>query len=178
MKRLLAMILVAFLCSAMFQPEDASARVDYYNGFGVPRGFLDVTVNSMFSLRTGFLPRTSLQLMIQTSFGTKQDGRGGGRLSLWANSAYILARFDFPRPHRKVSPHLALGYGQHLLYSFASPSSLVSKNITTWSGKGHAFIGFDVSLKPKLFLTLWGRVTAPSDKLIDSGYLTLGLRLM
>jgi hypothetical protein len=176
-RQLPALAIAILLCITVFQSAATAAHVDFCNGLGVPRGFLDFTVNSMFSVRTGIMPWTSLQLMLHTSFVARRDDLGGGSLSLWANSGYVLTRVDFPQIRSKLTPYLALGYGQHLMYSFASSSSLVSKNTTTWAGKGHAFFGFDVSLKPRFYLSLYGRLTVPSDILIDSGYLTLGYRI-
>jgi len=156
----------------------AGTQIGAVGSLGVPRGFLDVTVNGAIHLRTDIASFLEGELAVSNSFGTKSDERGGGRLSMFVNSGYALGRLNLPRIKSTVQPYLAAGGGIHWLHSIASESSIVNEKNSEWTLKGHGLFGLDLPLRENLYLTTWGRTTFPSDRIFDSIYFGVGWNLL
>jgi len=155
----------------------AQAEMGFIGSLGIPRGYMDFSINGGWFARMNLSFPVDPELMLTESFSTKGDG-GGGRLSMNVFSWYLLARYSLPSLMPKLSPFVAAGPGIHFMYSFSSDESALGKRSKTiLLSKAHLFFGVDVDLTPRLFLTGQGRLTYPSDIILDSGYLGLGMKL-
>jgi hypothetical protein len=155
----------------------AKAEMGFIGSIGIPRGYMDLSVNGSWFTKMNLSFPVVPELMLTESFSTKGDG-GGGRLSMNVLSGYLLGRYTIVSPEHKFSPFVAVGPGVHFMYSFSSKGSALgdtSKAILL--GKAHLFFGFDFDLTSKWFFTAQARLTYPSDIILDSGYLGLGMKL-
>lgn len=133
---------------------------------GVPRGCMDFSVNGIFFYRRRIPLSIYPELMVHNSLSVSVWPRGES-LGMTVLSGYLLGRYIVP-PIRRFSPSVAVGAGVHLINS-AYNTDLVTK--------AHMLIGFDILLASDRFLSLQVRMTYPSDIIIDSGYIGLGLKL-
>lgn len=155
----------------------AQTEMGLIGSLGIPRGFMDFSVNGSWFARMNLPFPVDPELMITESFSTKGDG-GGGHLNMNVVSSYLLGRYAIPSPVPNLSPFIAAGAGIHFMYSFSSKeSALGDTSKTILLSKAQMFFGLDFNLTSKLFLTGQGRLTYPSDIILDSGYLGLGMKL-
>ena len=88
----------------------------------------------------------------------------------------VLARYDVKLPFAPgIKPFVSPGGGIHFQYSFStSESALGKRDFKSVSAKAHIFSGVDIYLTENLFISGFGRITYPSDIILDSGFLMLG----
>ncbi len=177
MKQVMTSLILAILVLLPFGNTHAQAEMGVIGSLAVPGGYMDLSVNGAFYARVNVPFPIEPEIILSESFSTKGDG-GGGRLSVNVLSGYFLARYSFASPIPKFSPFVAAGAGIHFMYSFSSDESALgdeSKSILL--SKAHLFFGLDFDLTQKLFLIGQGRLTYPSEIILDSAYLGLGIRL-
>ena len=155
----------------------AQSEKGFVGSLGLLGGYMDLSANVAFYARAEIPFPIDPELIVAESFSTKGDG-GGGRLSMNELSWYLLGRYTITTSMPKLSPFLAAGAGMHFIYSFSSDKSALgdtSKAILL--SKAHLFLGLDLNLGTNVFLTGQGRLTYPSDIILDSGYFGFGIRL-
>ena len=143
---------------------------------GLPRGYMDVSFNvSLYCKMNVGLP-VMPELMIGNSLARKSTDPG--YVASNVTSGYLLADFSPDLSGLPLKPFIAAGGGLHMIYSFSGDNSPVcGKSGTALTGKGHIFFGTEYYPWPKIFFAIFGRLTFPGDKALDSGYLGLGIRL-
>jgi hypothetical protein len=177
MKQMIVGLILAILVLLPFGNTHAQAEMGITGTLGLPAGYMNLSVNGAFYTRVDIPFPIHPELMLAESFSTKGDG-AGGRLSMNVLSGYLLARYSFASPIPQLSPFAAAGAGIHFMYSFSSDqSALGEKSKSILLSKAHLFFGLDFDLTQKLFLMGQGRLTYPSEIILDSGYLGLGVRL-
>lgn len=177
MKQVMTGLILAISFLVPLVNTGAQTEMGLIGSLGIPRGFMDFSVNGGWYARMNLSFPVDPELMLTESFSTKGDG-GGGRLSMNVVSCYLLGRYTMPPPVHNLSPFIAVGAGIHFMYSFSSKeSALGDTSKTILLSKAQMFFGLDFDLTSKLFLTGQGRLTYPSDIILDSGYLGLGMRL-
>ncbi|MFH1892446.1 MAG: hypothetical protein ABIK83_07160 [Candidatus Zixiibacteriota bacterium] len=167
------------LLMAASSDAEAVLRNSVVSSLGIPRGAMDYSINAAWRLTIDLPSTVKPEARLGGSFSTKSSS--GSSAGMIVTSVYVLGRISFLDQDPKISPYIAAGPGLHFMYSFSSASGdaveLFDSGNSMTLLKAHAFFGIDFALTEKLFLTAEGRLTLPSDIVIDSGYLGLGLRL-
>lgn len=177
MKQMVIGIVLAIFISLSSHYAEGQVDMGVIGAVGIPRGCMDFSINGLWFVRMNLPFPVNPELMFHESFSTKNDENGGGRLSVNVLTSYLLGRYAIVSPFPKLSPYIASGIGIHLINSFsANESAIGGKSKTILVSKAHLFLGLDLSLSSKWFLSAQGRVTYPSDIILDSGYLGLGVK--
>lgn len=146
---------------------------------GIPQGEMNFSANPGWRLSLDIPSVITPEFRLGGCFSTRSEA--GSRTSMLMGSAYVLGRKDFSDTGGKITLYIAAGPGFHAMYSFYSAGKdgldFYKSHKTTLLLKAHGFVGIDLDLIGRFFFTAEGRMTLPSDIVIDSGYLGVGLRL-
>jgi len=94
---------------------------------------------------------------------------------------YALGKY-YLLTNSKIIPYISFGPGFHYIISYSNADSDVGEHgfSKDWrhafTVKVHTFLGCQFDISRKLFLSLEGRATYPSDIIFDSGYFGLGIK--
>jgi hypothetical protein len=177
MKQVITGLILAISLFVPLVNTAAQTEMGLIGSLGIPRGFMDFSVNGGWFARMNLSFPVDPELMLTELFSTKGDG-GGGRLSMNVVSCYLLGRYTMPRPVHNLSPFMAVGAGIHFMYSFSSEGSALGDTTKIiLLSKAQMFFGLDFDLTSNLFLRGQGRLTYPSDIILDSAYLGLGIKI-
>ena len=165
---------IAILAVLVLSSGNAEAQL--IGSIGLPRGYMDFSMDITWLTSFSRIPLVN-ELMFNESFSTKADG-ADGRLGMNVLSVYVLRRYRILPSGRLISPYIAAGIGIHNMLSFTDSNHPFGSNIELDAvSKVHLFLGLDFSLSTRWFLSAQGRITYPSDIIVDSGYLGLGMKL-
>ncbi|MDP8240477.1 MAG: hypothetical protein P9X24_15405 [Candidatus Hatepunaea meridiana] len=163
---------------------DLEARINMglVGSVGFPQGYMNLSVNELWYTRFCM----EFPVKVELGFGEStslQKHEMGGTVGITSWSTYLLGRYEANLLATKFTPYIATGVGIHAIYSEIFGENDILKGMTSlgnqfrFVSKAHLFFGCDYSLNSKWFLMVQGRVTYPSDIILDSGYLGLGLRI-
>ncbi|MBC8466101.1 hypothetical protein H8D57_03655 [bacterium] len=162
---------------------DLKAEINFgmVGSVGLPQGFLD------YSFDAYLFTRYSLKIPLKVEFGSGLNGsfqthQQGGKVGFISIPSYLLARYEIKLPITELNPFISVGTGMHLIYSLKIGENRIIQAISDMGNpfrivcKVHILFGFNYSLGSNWFLMTQGRITYPSDIILDSGYLGLGFK--
>ncbi len=157
---------------------DSIAKFEDADAIGLPRGMMDLSANAFWSYQPFDTWPVKPELLINESFAWNQLKRIDGAISMLTVSTYLLARYDIPFGHSRLSAFLSAGPGVHVLSSLSSPGSPgLSTSNTDIAFKGHIITGLKYAITNRQFLSLSVRSTFPANSPIDCGYISYGRNL-
>lgn len=148
---------------------------------GYPAGIMDVSFGVSFYY---YLPKyESITPELRSSVYSYDRLKNTFHRSLWdmsVTSFYFLGKYFLPS-YDIFSFFLSAGTGFHYIVSFSDAGSPVGEHgfFKDWSHdvtlKAHGFFGTEIPISKKFYLIIEGRATYPSNIILDSGILKLGI---
>lgn len=176
---------ITFFIFILIFVEQASSKSDFglKMGFGMPTGIMDLSLNAGSYLR--FPQYKFINPEVISHFSWSINGISEeveGIYSMLSTSIYALARYQIMPSTSRILPYVSPGIGIHYLISLSEANSPVGEHGFSkyWRHaatiKAHAFFGTEFLISQTLFLFFEGRVTYPSDIILDSGFIGLGMK--
>ena len=175
LKKIFRIIVLAAAIIALMVPSEVQAEHSFEFGAGVPRGFMDVSINSFLNISLKTSGHFRLQPVLHESFAAKKSDDNWLAVNVLAG--YGLLRYDFNKSRTGFIPFVAAGGGLHFMTSLTSKSGPVGEDSKLkLLAKSHGFLGVERTHGDNKHFSLKVRFTYPSDLLLDAVYLNYGIR--
>ena len=175
LKKIFRIIVLAAAIIALMVPSEAQAEHSLEVGAGIPRGFMDVSINSFLNISLKTSGHFRLQPVLHESFAAKKSDDNWLAVNVLAG--YGLLRYDFNESRTGLVPFVAAGGGLHFMTSLTSKSGPVGEDSKLkLLAKSHGFLGVERTHGDNKHFSLKVRFTYPSDLLLDAVYLNYGIR--
>lgn len=148
---------------------------------GITNGIMDIALDVSFYFRYLKYNTISPEFITSISVYKSTKNKFSSIVDMQTISVYALCKHYFIYKS-KILPYISLGPGLHYIISFSDASSSVGEHgfSKDWRHaitlKAHALFGCEIDFSKNLFLSIDSRVTYPSDIILDSVFLGLGIK--